>query len=172
MPNDWTPKLPYPYDAPGKIDTPSGRARRQLLKTAAGTLIVAAAGYFGWTKLFSVSGNPNATRRTGAAPGSIGGSEIAIGSAAKLMQSASPSSVMVDGQQAFVEFSGATPRVLNATCPHQGCNVLWQTDTGKFVCPCHNSQFARDGSLLQGPSKEPLAQFPSIVRNGIVYVES
>ena len=172
MPNDWTPKLPYPYDAPGKIDTPSGRARRQILKAAFGTLVVAAAGYFGWLKLFTDPKQQIAAsdKNTGETHAST--NLIAVGNAVKLMQSSTPSLVMVDGQQAFVEFTGGAPTVLNATCPHQGCNVVWQADGGKFVCPCHNSQFARDGSLLQGPSKQPLALIPSLVKNGIVYVES
>ncbi|HVB85634.1 MAG TPA: ubiquinol-cytochrome c reductase iron-sulfur subunit [Candidatus Dormibacteraeota bacterium] len=42
--------------------------------------------------------------------------------------------------------------VLSAVCPHLGCEVPWNADAGKFVCPCHGSVFASDGSLIQGPA--------------------
>jgi quinol---cytochrome c reductase iron-sulfur subunit, bacillus type len=42
--------------------------------------------------------------------------------------------------------------VLSAVCPHLGCEVPWNADAGKFVCPCHGSVFAPDGSLVQGPA--------------------
>ena len=172
MPNDWTPRPPYPFDSFGKVNTPSGRARRQLLKAAFGALVVAAAGYLSWLELFK---GPKRQITAGGKTddGSVANTDsIAIGSVAKLMQSPAPSLVTINGQQAFVEFTGGKPCVLNATCPHQGCNVIWQADGSKFVCPCHNSQFARDGSLLQGPSKQPLAQIPIVVKNGLIYAEA
>jgi Rieske Fe-S protein len=43
-------------------------------------------------------------------------------------------------------------QVLSAVCPHLGCEVPWNSDAGKFVCPCHGSVFAPDGSLVQGPA--------------------
>lgn len=43
----------------------------------------------------------------------------------------------------------------SSVCPHAGCNVSKITD-GKIVCPCHNSEFNLDGSVAQGPAKEPL----------------
>lgn len=42
--------------------------------------------------------------------------------------------------------------VLSAVCPHLGCEVPWNAAEGKFMCPCHGSQFAPDGSLLRGPA--------------------
>lgn len=42
--------------------------------------------------------------------------------------------------------------VLSAVCPHLGCEVPWNADAGKFMCPCHGSVFAPDGSLIQGPA--------------------
>ena len=39
---------------------------------------------------------------------------------------------------------------LDLACPHQGCQV--KKDGDKYVCPCHNSQFKLDGSLIQGPA--------------------
>ncbi len=50
--------------------------------------------------------------------------------------------------------------VLSAVCPHLGCEVPWNAAEGKFMCPCHGSQFAPDGSLLQGPALRGMDTLP------------
>ena len=47
---------------------------------------------------------------------------------------------------------------LRMYCTHKGCTIKDTAD--KFVCPCHGSEFAHDGSVLHGPAKEPLQSFP------------
>jgi Rieske Fe-S protein len=37
----------------------------------------------------------------------------------------------------------------NVVCPHLGCFVDTSAD-GSFKCPCHNSAFHKDGSLIEG----------------------
>src|SRR4051812_35588609 len=37
----------------------------------------------------------------------------------------------------------------NVVCPHLGCFVDAAAD-GSFKCPCHNSAFHKDGSLIEG----------------------
>jgi menaquinol-cytochrome c reductase iron-sulfur subunit len=37
----------------------------------------------------------------------------------------------------------------NVVCPHLGCFVD-TTPEGSFKCPCHNSAFHKDGSLIEG----------------------
>src|SRR6266513_1571889 len=37
----------------------------------------------------------------------------------------------------------------NVVCPHLGCFVDTAAD-GSFKCPCHNSTFNKDGSLIEG----------------------
>ncbi len=46
---------------------------------------------------------------------------------------------------------------LGATCPHQGCEVKFESLAAGFACPCHGSRFAADGSLVQGPATRGLA---------------
>lgn len=48
---------------------------------------------------------------------------------------------------------------VNPTCTHAGCTVAWQKDQKAFVCPCHGSQFASDGKVIQGPAEKPLAAY-------------
>jgi glycine/D-amino acid oxidase-like deaminating enzyme/nitrite reductase/ring-hydroxylating ferredoxin subunit len=45
----------------------------------------------------------------------------------------------------------------SAICPHMGCIVHWNTLEGCFDCPCHGSQFAVDGGVLNGPAISGLA---------------
>jgi len=47
-------------------------------------------------------------------------------------------------------------RALSATCPHAGCFVDLEQATRCFRCPCHNSSFTLDGSIVN-PSPSPRA---------------
>jgi hypothetical protein len=44
-----------------------------------------------------------------------------------------------------------------ATCTHVGCIVHWNSFERCWDCPCHGSQFAPDGAVLNGPAVKPLA---------------
>jgi cytochrome b6-f complex iron-sulfur subunit len=48
---------------------------------------------------------------------------------------------------------------LDLTCTHASCQPGLSADSGIWVCPCHNSQFAFDGSLLKGPATRPLPRY-------------
>lgn len=43
---------------------------------------------------------------------------------------------------------------VSATCTHQGCPLGYQAP--EVVCPCHQSRFALDGSVLHPPATAPL----------------
>jgi glycine/D-amino acid oxidase-like deaminating enzyme/nitrite reductase/ring-hydroxylating ferredoxin subunit len=45
----------------------------------------------------------------------------------------------------------------SAVCTHAGCTVHWNSFEGCWDCPCHGSQFATDGQVLNGPAATPLA---------------
>jgi Rieske Fe-S protein len=50
---------------------------------------------------------------------------------------------------------------LHAQCTHQGCQP--EPVAERLVCPCHGSEFALDGSVLEGPAERPLTRFPVMV---------
>jgi cytochrome b6-f complex iron-sulfur subunit len=46
---------------------------------------------------------------------------------------------------------------LNAVCTHLGCVVPWNESEGKFICPCHGSQYDATGKVVRGPAPLSLA---------------
>ena len=56
----------------------------------------------------------------------------------------------------------------NVACPHAGCFVDFRTEKGDYLCPCHNSTFAIDGSVQDpnSPSPRGLDSLIVEVRNG------
>lgn len=50
-------------------------------------------------------------------------------------------------------------KALSLVCTHQGCTVSWQASNNKFDCPCHGSQFDKDGKVLQGPATTSLPTY-------------
>ena len=79
---------------------------------------------------------------------------------------ASPVDDLEKGQGAILELDGAKVAVyksdagdvvkLSPKCPHQGCEVAWNDTDGVWDCPCHNSRFEADGTLVNGPATEGL----------------
>jgi glycine/D-amino acid oxidase-like deaminating enzyme/nitrite reductase/ring-hydroxylating ferredoxin subunit len=48
--------------------------------------------------------------------------------------------------------------VHSASCTHLGCVVHWNSLEQCWDCPCHGSQFAPDGTALNGPAVSSLAE--------------
>ena len=43
-----------------------------------------------------------------------------------------------------------------ARCTHLGCTPNWFEAEGRFKCPCHGSNFNKDGDVIAGPAPKPL----------------
>ena len=48
---------------------------------------------------------------------------------------------------------------LSAVCTHRGCTVKLQADKAEMHCPCHDSAFAYDGTVLTSPATTPLKKY-------------
>ncbi|MDA0268478.1 MAG: Rieske (2Fe-2S) protein [Cyanobacteria bacterium] len=59
---------------------------------------------------------------------------------------------------------------LTANCNHKNCTVGWSADSSQFICPCHESKFALDGTLLEGPATEPLQPLVATVDGDTILV--
>lgn len=89
-------------------------------------------------------------------------------------------SIIVEHQEAWVstleeQFVYVLPnknnQVLSSICPHEGCNVAWNTQANQFFCPCHDSYFTSDGERLSGPAQRGLDPLPTRVQNGTLQVQ-
>jgi len=49
---------------------------------------------------------------------------------------------------------------LHSSCTHLECLFGWDDNKEVFVCPCHGSEFSRDGRVLNGPATRDLDRFP------------
>ncbi len=66
---------------------------------------------------------------------------------------------------------GAT--AIYKVCTHLGCLYGWSDQADRFVCPCHGSQFHKDGQYIAGPAPRNLDRFPiQVVSNGQVIAET
>jgi cytochrome b6-f complex iron-sulfur subunit len=44
-------------------------------------------------------------------------------------------------------------------CTHLGCLYAWLDEAGHFRCPCHGSEFRKDGSVQHSPAPRSLDRF-------------
>jgi len=44
-------------------------------------------------------------------------------------------------------------------CTHLGCLYNWNDQEDKFICPCHGSEFEKDGIYITGPAPRSLDRF-------------
>ena len=60
-------------------------------------------------------------------------------------------------------------------CTHLGCLYNWNDQENKFICPCHGSQFEKNGTYIAGPAPRNLDRFAMQAvdpNTGAVLVES
>lgn len=51
---------------------------------------------------------------------------------------------------------GVSITAFSTVCPHLGCAIDWEADSGRYICPCHDSYFEKDGRVGTGPSPRPM----------------
>lgn len=60
--------------------------------------------------------------------------------------------------------------IFSSNCPHLGCGVDWDQNTGRFICPCHESYFDIKGNVLNGPAPRGLDTLETDIKQGRIYV--
>lgn len=54
-------------------------------------------------------------------------------------------------------------------CKHQGCTVEIEHD--RLSCPCHGSQYSREGRVLRGPTQAPLDRYATSIAGGTLIID-
>jgi len=60
---------------------------------------------------------------------------------------------------------------VNPTCTHKGCIVAWKAEAKKFICPCHQAEYAADGKVQKGPAKKSLSNYAAKIEGNSVLVK-
>jgi menaquinol-cytochrome c reductase iron-sulfur subunit len=58
----------------------------------------------------------------------------------------------------------------SVNCTHLGCPIRWHENANLFICPCHGGVFDGNGNPSAGPVRQPLASYPTRVRDGQVEI--
>jgi cytochrome b6-f complex iron-sulfur subunit len=73
----------------------------------------------------------------------------------------------------LIRFEDGGFLALSTRCTHLSCTVTWNDQRQRFICPCHGSEFERDGTVLNPPAPRPLDRFPvTIEADGRVKVDT
>jgi cytochrome b6-f complex iron-sulfur subunit len=105
-------------------------------------------------------------------PGEFGG-VIDVGAVSDLPYPGSAPLSFPDGRFWLVHTESGL-LALHKVCTHLDCMLNWNEPQRRFVCPCHGSQFARDGAYELGPAPRSLDRFvvQVVSRDGQVLAES
>lgn len=61
---------------------------------------------------------------------------------------------------------------VSSTCTHAGGTVYYDLSSNRFHCPNHGSNFATDGSVINGPAASPLAKYNTTLNGNSLRVFS
>jgi len=76
---------------------------------------------------------------------------------------------LLSEEPVYVVVTGRGVAAISARCTHLGCAVRRRGDG--FICPCHGSAFADDGTALTPPAQRPLPWLEVRVARGAVLVD-
>ncbi len=61
---------------------------------------------------------------------------------------------------------------VSQACTHQGTTVYYDATNNRFSCPAHGSNFATDGSVINGPASSPLTRYNTQLNGTLLKVYS
>jgi len=78
--------------------------------------------------------------------------------------------VLHRGDPVELRREGEEIRARSLLCTHQGCEVRWRADLGRYRCPCHQGMFDAAGRPLSGPPTRALGEVAVRVEAGMIVV--
>lgn len=155
LPAEWSSTNPVSIDPANPNQTPSLNRREFLVYAWSMALALAVAQSAAGVYLFM---------RPRFRAGEFGG-RFEIGAASALPETGAAPQGNPEGKFWLVNTEDG-PRALYMVCTHLGCLYKWYDDLNHFRCPCHSSEFSREGKLLHGPATRGLDQFVVQVVDG------
>ena len=61
---------------------------------------------------------------------------------------------------------------MSRSCTHLNCTVPWVEKEGRFICPCHASEFDITGAVINPPAPRALDLYPVKIENGVLAVDT
>lgn len=61
-----------------------------------------------------------------------------------------------DGKCGAYKDNGGELHIVDTTCTHLGCELVWNEAEETWDCPCHGSRFSYKGENIEGPAFNPL----------------
>ncbi len=148
-----------------EFEAPAPRTRREFCAHACHALSVVAAGSL------TACGGSSTSPSGGSAPqapviaATLNGRvvSVALDTATALSTVGSAGIVQVAvGSFLVARTAQDTYTALSSTCTHEAC-VVNGFSAGRYVCPCHGSQYTTSGAVVVGPATRALTQFPTQV---------
>lgn len=59
----------------------------------------------------------------------------------------------------LINTSDGELKAFSGICTHLTCTVIYESDTGTLLCPCHNGRFDLNGNVVSGPPPKPLESY-------------
>jgi nitrite reductase/ring-hydroxylating ferredoxin subunit len=77
----------------------------------------------------------------------------------------------VAGSAWLVKKTSGEITAFDPRCTHGLCGYRYEPDAARFLCNCHDGQFALDGTVISGKPTRPLMQLPVRVTGAAVEVD-
>ena len=61
---------------------------------------------------------------------------------------------------------------MSRRCTHLNCTVPWVEKEGRFICPCHASEFDITGAVINPPAPRALDLYPVTIENDVLKVDT
>jgi Rieske Fe-S protein len=149
-PPTWKQDFPYESAAEEEI---TRREFARYLVAGAGVMAAGNVGLAIWTQLRSINtGKPRAI---------VPLAKVAVGDTYLFRY---PSS---DDPAILVRLAERDVVAFSQKCTHLGCVVYFESDPGRWHCPCHEGNFdTRTGAVISGPPTRPLGRIDLKIRDG------
>lgn len=78
--------------------------------------------------------------------------------------------ILTDDPYVVTQPTAGEVKAFSNVCTHQHC-PLSRVDGSEIICDCHGSRFSiSDGSVTNGPARDPLPSYPARVEGDTVHV--